>query len=673
MNFEPKDQKSALDEIMEKINAIQHETQVVESSKKLIEKRNGTEESEESSDFTIDESVFDQIKGEKQNISNPKEKSVIRRLIDGEEDENDEQDEPPARSAIYDDDPEDIEDFEAEEDRDEIYRDLKNIVGKMAVKMVFLFLLSMVSLYLFIAGFHPVLFGGDADSVWFDIAFLAVDILCIIVSFGIFAQGLIRLLRARADTDALLALLAIALVVVRVAGLINPNLFQYNLNFEPMLALGLYFNVVAKKKIAANIKKNFKFIASSGDKLTVSVPSSCESNNDLILETGEGGEIMYAHPTGLVTKYIEHSYSDFDWDRKFQHLWFILLLVIVAGTIAVSQLAGWGEALLFPAASLALSVPLFSRYYYASSIAKNGKKMRRNGGILTSAQSAKELEDADLLVIKEEDFLGKDAVLLQGVKAMGDTQIDDLITNIAALFNCVGTPLKPLFLKMIDLNSVTLPRVDDIYYHEGMGYSCLIHSKMFLVGNRKLMEQFNINFQKPLMEMQLKDCRFPVYVAYQKLPAGIFIASYERNKHTEAAVHLAEDERVSVGIVSNDFLFDKNLLQRMYPMEQPELFHFISPRTGAACRSLLERRENSPDLIGSITGPRGLMACLYGASKLLTALKINSIIRILYSILALALIFFIALAGYSANTALQILAFQAIWLIPVCAICIFCK
>ncbi len=672
MSFEPKDQKSALDEIMQKINELQQEAQAEESSRRLIEEHDHNMDDEAEGGILIDEDLFDQIKNQKTD-EGEKEKSVIRRLLDGDEDENDEQDEPPARSAIYDDDPEDIEDFETEEDRDEIYRDLKNTVGKMAVKMIFLFCLTIISLYLFIAGFKPVLFAGDVDSFWFDLAYLAVDLLCIGFSFGIFAEGLGHLLKLRADTDTLLALLAVALVAVRVVELIKPDLLPYALDFEPMLTLGLLFNVAAKKKIASNIKKNFKFISSNGDKLTVTVPPSCETNNDLILETGEGGEIMYAHSTGLVSKYIEHSYSDFSWDLKYQRLFFVFLIIIVAGTIAVSQLAGWGEAILFPAAALAISVPFFSRHFYAASIAKIGKRVRKNGGILTSAQSAKELEDSDLMVISEEDFLGADAVLLQGVKAMGDIQIDDLITYIAALFNEVGTPLKPLFMKMIDRNSVSLPRVDDADYHEGMGYSCLINSKVLLVGNMQLMERFGVEFPKALTELKLKDCRFPVYVAYQKLPAGIFIASFERNKHTEAAVHLAEAEQVSIGIVSGDFLFNFDLLNRLYPITHPELFHFISFNTGLDCRPFLERVAKSPDLVGSITGPRGLLACLYGASKLLTALKINGIIRVLYPILALALIFFIALAGYSANTALQILAFQSIWLLPVCAICTFCK
>lgn len=674
MSFEPKDSKSTLDEIMAKINEIQMETQAEESTKRLINDHDKKMVEAEDAPFPIDEELFDLIKGEKAVSAEPeKEKSVIRRLLDGEEDENEEHEEPVTRSVIFDDVPEDIEDFETEEDRDEIYRDLKNTVGKMAVKMIFIFFICLASIYLFIAGFHPALFGGNIDTAWFDAAFLTVDLLCIFVSFGIFTQGLGRLIRLRADTDTLLALLSIALVAYRIIALISPDLFAYNLNFEPMLTIGLLYNVIAKKKIATNIKKNFKYISTSGDKLTVTAPPSCEVNNDVILETGEGGEIVYAHPTGLVSKFIDHSYSDYDWDSKLQHLFFAILVAIVAGTIAVSQLTGWGEALSFPAAALAITTPFFSRYYYANSMSKIGKKTRKNGGVLTSADSAKEVSNSDLVVLSEEDFLGNEAVLLQGVKAMGDVQIDDLITNIAALFNAVGTPLKPLFLKMIDRNSVSLPRVDDIYYHEGMGYTCLIHSKMFLVGNDRLMEKFNVEFPKALKELRLKDCRFPVYVAYQCVPAGIFIASYERNKHTEATVRLVEEGQVGIGIVSNDFLFDRALLKQLYPVTQPELFHFLSAKTGSACLPFLERIAKSPDLIGSVTGARGILSCLNGAKKLVSALNINTIIRVLYPILALALIFFIALAGYSANTALQILAFQAIWFIPVAAICTFCK
>ncbi len=672
MNFDPKDQQSALDEIMAKIEAIQHESQVIESSKKLIENCEQKSESERDASSVVDESLFDQIMNEKKVIDQPKEKSAIRRFIDGDEDENDE-DEQPEFSALYEDQPEDIEDFERAEDKDEIYRDLKNTVGKMAVKMSFLFILCLVSIYLFIAGFHPALFANKTDSVWFKIAFLFLDILAIVVSAGIFAEGAKRLLHARADTDTLLAVLWLSVTLARVVGMIKPDLLPHLLNFEPMLMFGLWFNVIAKKKIASNIMRNFKRVAVSADKLTVSVPASCETNNELILETGEGGEVMYAHQTALVSGYIEHSYSDYEWDRKMERLFFVNIVAVLVSSIAISQLAGIGAAILFPAAAFSISVPFFSRYYYASSIAKNGKRNRKNGGVLTSARSAKKLEDADLMIISEEDFLGKDAVLLQGVKAMGEMNIDDLITNIAALFNNVGTPLKPLFLKMIDSNSISLPRVDDIYYHAGMGYTCLIHSKMFLVGNAKLMEKFNIDFPKQLLEMQLKKGRYPVYVAYQKHPAGIFIASYEHNSDTEKAIRLTEEEQVSIGIVSNDFLFNEKLLHTLYPTSHPELFHFISPKTGTACRPFLARREKSDDLIASVSGLRGLISSLYSASKLLTALKINGIIRILYMVLSLLLIFFIALAGYSANTALQILAFQAIWMLPICAICMFCK
>lgn len=669
-------QKSVLDEIMEKMEEIQREARAVDAATNHIseEPLPVAEEESASVDGIVDGDLFDQIKGEKKYVpSKPEKKSAIRRFLDEEDAENSADDEYVGAPALYDEAPVDIEDFRNEDEREEIYRDLRNTVGKMAFKSLFLLILSAASVYLFIASFYPVLFGGNVDGIGFNIALLLVDILCIGISLGIFGQGLALLLRGRCDTDTLLALMSVFLVVVRVAEMIRPDFIPHSLTLEPFLAIGLYFNIQSKKKIAANIKNNFKMISMNGDKLTVTVPPSCEANNDLILETGEGGDVMYAHRTALVSDYIDHSYSDYSWDDKIHRFLFVIVLLVIACTVVVSQLVGLGAGLLFPAATFALSVPFFSRYFYALSIWKNGKKIRKNGGILTSAKSAKELEDADLIVISEEDFIEDGSVLLQGVKAMGDIQIDDLITNIAALFNVAGTPLKPLFLKMIDRKSVELPRVDDVYYHSGMGYSCLVHSKMFLVGNRALMEQFNIEFPQELKDIKLKEGHYPVYVAYHKSPAGIFIASIEHSRRTKDALKLIEDECVGLGIVSKDFLFDRSTLEHLYPQYPKELVHFIKLETGAKCEDQLERKDKSSDLIASVAGPRGLMACLYGASKLLSALKINLVIRIIYTIVSIALMLFIALAGYSANTALQIMAFQLIWLLPVWLVCNFCK
>ncbi len=669
--------KSALDEVLEKIDAIQQEVNLVEESKRLIRDDQAVDPPGERPFSVVDENLFDQIKTNKPSLSEAveerKEKSAIRRLLDEEEDENDESEEIKLPEVLEDCDTEDIEDFEKEEDRDEIYRDLKATVGKMAVKQFFLFLLSLVSVYLFAGTFASQLIGGNPDAIWVRVSFLLIDVVCVFLSFGIFTQGLKKMLRAKADTDTLLALLAICVIVLRVVTLAKQDLLLYSFALEPFLAIGLFFNVAAKKKIASNIKRNFKMIAVGEDKLTVSIPASCENNNALILETGEGGEVMYAHRTRLVSGFIEHSYSDFSLERKMEHFQFICFLLIVVATVAIAQLIGWREAFMFPATALAVSIPFFSRLYYGASIYNVGKRIRKKGGILTSVQSAKKLSDGDLLVISEEDFVGKNDVLLQGIRAMGEMQIDDLITNIAALFNQVGTPMKPLFMKMIDSNSVKLPRVDDIYCHEGMGFSCLIHSKMFLVGNKDLMAHFNIPFPKNLLSLELKTGHFPVYVSYHKSPAGMFLASYDPNEGTEESVKMAADDYLGFGVVSNNFLFNRHLMKQMYPDITAESFHLISSKTSNASRPMLERREKADDLLASVSGPKGLVAGLRGGSKLIWALKINVIIKILYILTSIALIFFIALAGYSENTAFQIMMFQLIWLIPVWIICSFCK
>ena len=678
MGFEPKDQKSDIEELIKKINELQAFDVALEDSKRIVEghEDKGEKAPQQRSDSIIDESVFDSVKKEKQERYASKEKSAIRRLLDEDEDDNDESEEPELQRFLRSEDytqVEDIEDFESESERDEIYRDLKNTVGKMAVKTVAFFLISLFSIVLFFVGFNAQRFGINVQSVWFHLIWLAMDAACAVLSFGIFTQGLVRLLRFKADTDTLLALFFVFLTILRITSLFVSDLREYRMYLEPMLAIGLYFNVLSKKRIASNIKKNFKMIAASGDKLTAGSQPNCEVKNDLILETGEGGEVLFVHKTGLVSQYIEHSYSDFDCDRNLYRFLCASIALILVGTIAVLQLTGWKEALMFPAAAFALSVPFFSRFYYATSIYKNGQKTRKNGGVLTSVASAKSIVDADLFIVREEDFMGKDAVLLQGVKALGTMQIDVLITYIAALYDKVGTPLKPLFLKMIDQKSVDLPKVHFEEYEEGLGHSCMIESRPLIVGSWEYMQKHHVDFPEQLSRLQLKGCHFPVYVAYNNKPAGIFIASYERNPSTERAVELIVDAQVSVAFPSNNHLFNLELLKSLYPEANETSFHFLTKKTGKACAMFLKKVEKAPDCIASKRGFQGLAACRYSAAKLLSAIKVNRFIRIAYCVMSLALILFIALAGYSDDTALQIFVFQTIWTATVSIVCAFCK
>ncbi len=667
MSIDTREQEAYFEEILKKIDSIRDDETVSPS-----DSNNGTEKINKDVGSVIDQDIFDRVKMEHKEKNATRVKSPIKRMLDGDEDDTEEEVEIGS-SSLYDDPQPDIEEFESEDEVEEIYRDLKNTVGKMAVKSLAAFILVCASLYLFAAGFYPGLFAGYVSTVWFKIAWVAVDVAVICLFFGIFSQGIGRLLRAKLDTDGLLCLLFIAVVLVRIVGFFKTDWFGPTMNFEPLLTLGLWYNLRSKKMIASTIQKNFKIISAKMDKLTATQPVSCELNNQLILETDVGSGATFMHRTKLVSNFIENSFCDYEWDHKIYHINFVLLILILAGTVAISQLAGAREAILFPVASLAIGVPLFSRYFYALSIYLNGKKIRKKGGVLTSADSAKKLEDADLLVVRDVEVLGDDSVLLQGVKAIGDLQIDELITYVAALFQNISVPYSDLFLKMVDQRTVELPRVDDIYPHTGLGFSCLIHSKMFLVGNMKMMREFNIKVPDKVSDLNLGSNRFPVYVAYHKQAVGIFIISYERNKNTETGLKMISDTGIDLGVVTSDFNFSIELLRSLYPDIDLSLVHILSKDTARQAKEYLTRVDKRGDLVASISGFCGIASCFRGIHKLLTALKINFVIRILYPLVALALMFFIGLSGYSDNTVLQILIFQIIWMLPICAICRFCK
>ena len=222
MNNEFKDQEAVFDEIMEKIDQLQKEDALTPPD----------------ASFVVDQAVFNEVKNSRK-YPDYEQKSPIRRFLDGDEEENDADEEVPTYPAVYDNPQPDIEDFESIDDREEIYRDLKNTIGRMAVKSIVTFILFLISLGLFLSEVFPSIVSTDVSSVWFQVCNLCLDILSVIIFFSVFSQGFLKLFHARADTDTLLSLFSVSLIALSITRMINPALIPYSITLEPIFFINL--------------------------------------------------------------------------------------------------------------------------------------------------------------------------------------------------------------------------------------------------------------------------------------------------------------------------------------------------------------------------------------------------------------------------------------------------
>ena len=610
----------------------------------------------------IDEKAFDEIKSSKKH-------NAILDFAKGADEEDDDEAELLQNSRQSQPEPEEIDDYEGPGDREEILADLKRTYFNVSLKSILLLILSLLSAALLVFRF---LLPQDSSFVYsyvnsprvFVVVNLALTLITVFLCFGALWDGLIKLFTAKCTPDTYLALQAITVIGLDLLYIIRPAVFEgFSFAvFDFIFIFVMFCNLRGKRMILNNIKKNFVIAAADGEKNVLRRPRDDELTNDLIIETGRGDDIVYNTKCSVVTGIIENSYMDFKADKPTYTVSFaavIITLVLAAGLYFLRS--SFTLVLLFLTAAFAISSSFFGVLHFAIPICKAGKKARKQGAVIVGSSKVDEFEDEQLLIVDESDIFH---VALNGIKVMGNYKIDEAIINISAIFNRVGGPLKKIFMDMLENDQGLLPRVDDLYYHDSLGYSCLINSKIFLVGNSGLMKHFGIETeQASVLDNVFEDqAKSVLFAAYNGKLVAVFILSYSIDDWQQNALAICQKEDISIALAEHDFNIDSSMLKKLVGEGYEQFISILSYKTSTGCFKRLAYTERQPAVLVSTTGLKGIVSVLSIYKRLGFALKSQRVVKILSSFIGIGLISFITFTSTpGASIVLHILIYQLIW------------
>ena len=193
-----------------------------------------------------------------------------------------------------------------------------------------------------------------------------------------------------------------------------------------------------------------------------------------------------------------------------------------------------------------------------------------------------------------------------------------------------------------------------MYFHEQLGYTFTADGKRLSVGTDEFMRQCRI--ECPINPAISGSER--VYVAIDEQLVGVFSLTYQLSQKTVNALHLLEDEGVSVAILTVDF----NLRETMFSgvVFDPDMITVLSDETAKNCMTLCDDSESCAGEIVTLDAIFGMALGLVGCNKVLLNCERHSIYRITASLFGLLIIF---LLGYLAPSLsfwlpLQILLYQ---------------
>lgn len=616
----------------------------------------------------FDTATFNSIK-DSSNLKN--QLSSFAKGVEDEEDDGEDMYFRPAEPT------EEIDDYTDVEDREDVLSELKKLNANASFKALFTFVLLCVSGIMFATAYFNInlsIFSELGNNKLYLTIVLAISVISTIINYNSFISGVKSLIKFRCIPETLLSTIFIFSVMLDINYLIS-NVLPSGpyIIFDFIYMLMLFFNIFAKKIMAKNIYKNFMIVSSEGTKTVVNKPVAEEFANDIILETGNGGDIIYATKSDFVSDFINKSFKDFDLAEK--HAFTdLLFLIIILSFSAVNYYINrsFAVSITYLLGALCAFTPILHAFSYALPIYCNSKKARKHGGAIVGSHSCKELDDVQTTIIDDSDVF---TVALNGIRLYGDAMIDDAILYLNSLYNTVGGPLKRLFSQMLSNDITSLPRIDDIYYHDGLGYSGIIHSKTFVVGNKNIMEYFGIPVDDSEYEIIYQQkTKHVLFVAYDGKLMGVFLLSYSLSLGITKAFKIFEKDGVCVAIAERDSNINESTLLSNYKAKDAGLFKIMNFRIARNCFDKFITEKSTSSLIASNTGLKGVAAALHGCKNITFTVKANNIVKVISSILGFVLIsFLLFFSDATSMLPIHILLYQALWSLPMLFLSFFSK
>ena len=570
---------------------------------------------------------------------------------------------------------EEIDDFENQEDREDIISELKKMNASASLVMTFTFVLTVISGLLFAVCQSWIKIPSidfSSDYKLYTTIISVITVVATLININTIKNGIKSIIKLNRSSDSFLVLIFISDILLNVTYLFSSEKSTNTIVlFDFIYLLLLLLNIYSKKLIAKTVYKNFVIASADGAKTVVNMPGSEEAVNDIMLETGCSDDIVYASKTELVSDFISKSFKDFDFSDGILNT--VLAFIIIAMSVVNFFIKGsLYNALIYAVSAFCVTVPIIYSLSFAINLFVNSNKTRRQGGVIVGTESAQKLKDVQTFIVDDADVFN---VSLNGIRLYGDSLIDDAILYLNALYNRVGGPLKRLFHDMLSDDILSLPRIDEIYYHDTMGYSGLIHSKVFIVGNKKLMDHFGVEVDDSEYEIIYQQkSKHVLFVAYDGKLMGVFLLSYFLSPGVSKAFRVCEKNQIAVCIAERDAGVNEKTLFNVYQPKEKILFNIISFRTARKCFDKFEVSNKMPSLLISNTGIKGLATSLHCCKTMSFAHKTNNIISVIASVIAVPLVtFLLFLSEPTSVLSTQVLAYHALWMIPALFVSLFSK
>ena len=463
-------------------------------------------------------------------------------------------------------------------------------------------------------------------------------------------------------------------IIAAIAALIQNivALSTYNGETYPLFALAATFllcccsfgNILVYSRTGAN----FAFLYKQGREGLYSVRSidnAIDANRVSQNVVMGNADIRYSGKIRFADRFMAYSLSSDSADDLCAKLVPILaavsLVIAIIGGIITKSVIG---AFTVFSGTICMGAPACALIAANLPLLLENKKLREDGAIVSGYAAAFEYESTNAVAIDASELFPGENCNIHGMKTFNGVRVDDAVLTAASMLIAAGGPISSLFKNVIMEHNELLLTVEDLKYEERLGLTGWIRNRRVFVGNRKLLENHNIEIPMSIDESKyIGGNRQIIYLADAGKIAAFFVVSYGRNKKIAEYLRQIENNGINILVRTTDSNINEKFIAQCFDLPLNSV-KVVSNTAGEVLRNYAEHtipREGAK-LIHNGTAAAFLHA-VSSASKLCAiAGKISTLQTFCMAAGLLLTVLIMIFSGPLSLTALPVCISQFVWL-----------
>ncbi len=341
--------------------------------------------------------------------------------------------------------------------------------------------------------------------------------------------------------------------------------------FSLAAVLLLCFGSVGNILVHSRTMSNFAFLFRQGKEGLYSVrtiDNALDANRVSQNVVMGNADIRYSGRTKFAARFMSYSLSSNSTDDLCAKLVPASTLAsavigIIAGIITKSFAGGFS---LFSGA-LCMSAPACAFIAANLPLLIENKKLNKEGAMVTSYAAAFEYESTNAIALDASDLFPSENCNIHGMKTFNGLRVDDAVLTAASMLIAAGGPVSGLFENVIMEHNELLLKVEDLKYEERLGLTGWIRDRRIFVGNRKLLENHNIEIPMSIDESKYaRGDRQIIYLADAGKLAAFFVVSYGKNKKIAEYLRHIENNGINILVRTTDSNINEKFIARCFDL-----------------------------------------------------------------------------------------------------------